>query len=62
MRPHSLPYRVFVEAPSDLDALQGFAGHFDPYFEMLYRDNGIEFKFTNRVAAVQFLFASLSQS
>jgi hypothetical protein len=56
MRPPSFP--IFVEAPSDLEALQEKAAHFDADYEMSYRDNGMEFRFTKRVAAIQFLAAS----
>jgi len=51
-------FPIFIEAPSDLEALQQKAAHFDANYEMSYRDNGIEFRFTNRVAAIQFLAAS----
>jgi hypothetical protein len=62
VRPPSFPYGIFVEAPRDLDALQEMAAHFDADYEMFYRDNGMEFRFTNRVAAIQFLMVSGGRS
>ena len=56
--PPSFPYGIFVEAPDDLESLQGMALKFDVDFLMFYRDNGMEFRFSTRVAAVLFLLFS----
>jgi hypothetical protein len=60
--PSSFPYGIFVEAPDDLEALQAMAVKFDVNYEMAYRDNVIEFRFNNRVAAVSFLLISGGRS
>lgn len=36
--------------------------NFDPNYVMFYRDNGMEFRFTNRVAAIKFLMVSGGRS
>ena len=60
--PPSFPYGIFVEAPDDLEFLQAMAAKFDENYELSYRDNGIEFKFTNRLAAVKFMLISRGRS
>ncbi|MGY8635843.1 hypothetical protein RAD15_25565 [Bradyrhizobium sp. 14AA] len=56
--PSSFAYGVFVEAPDDLESLQAEALKFDPDFQMYYLDNGMEFRFNDRVAATKFLLVS----
>jgi hypothetical protein len=60
--PPSFPYGIFVEAPDDLESLQAMAAQFDASYEMFYRDNGMEFRFTNRLAAVKFILISGGRS
>ena len=60
--PHNFPYGIFVEAPNDLESLQAMALRFDRHFEMSFRDNGVEFRFTNRMAAVMFILISGGRS
>jgi hypothetical protein len=60
--PPSFPYGIFVEAPDDLESLQAMAAKFDANYKMSYRDNGMEFRFTNHVAAVKFILISGGRS
>ncbi|WP_212425148.1 hypothetical protein [Bradyrhizobium manausense] len=53
-------YQVFVEAPEDLDGLCERARGWDRDYEIAYRDNGIEFTFVDRVAALKFLLITRS--
>jgi hypothetical protein len=60
--PPSFPYGIFVEAPENLEDLQAMAFKFDADFEMVYRGNGIEFRFNTRLAAVKFILISGGRS
>ena len=60
--PPSFAYGIFVEAPGNLESLQAAALAFEPDFQMSYRDNAVEFRFSCRVAAVKFLLMSGGRS
>jgi hypothetical protein len=55
-----LHYSIFIAAPDNVDELCAKAAAWDRDYEMTYRDNGIEFTFGDRAAAIKFLLFTRS--